>query len=67
MAQEMQDLDLLKAQEDVKTSRQRVGLDLGEAQGQQMMAADARAAAAAATASRSTRFSRYGNNIISRV
>lgn len=49
MAEEMQDLDLLAAQEDVNLQRQRVGLDIGEARGQQMMAADARAAAAAAT------------------
>jgi len=49
MAQEMQNLDLLEAQEEVNLQRQRVGLDIGEAQGQQMMAADARAAAAAAT------------------
>ena len=49
MAQEMQNLDLLEAQEEVNLQRQRVGLDIGEARGQQMMAADARAAAAAAT------------------
>ena len=49
MAQEMQNLDLLEAQEEANLQRQRVGLDIGEAQGQQMMAADARAAAAAAT------------------
>jgi len=47
MAQEMADLELLKAQEDVKLQQQRVGLDLGEVQGQQMRAADARAARAA--------------------
>ena len=34
MAQEMADLELLKAQEDVNLQSQRVGLDLGEAQGQ---------------------------------
>ncbi len=49
MAEEMQNLDLLAAQEDVNLQRQRVGLDIGEAQGQQMMAADARRAAAQAT------------------
>ena len=49
MAQEMQNLDLLEAQEEANLQRQRVGLDIGEARGQQMMAADARAAAAAAT------------------
>ena len=49
MAKEMQELDLLAAQEEVNLQRQRVGLDVGEARGQQMMAADARAAAAAAT------------------
>ena len=48
MAQEMADLDLLKAQEDVNLQSQRVGLDLGEVQGQQMRAADARAARAQA-------------------
>jgi len=47
MAQEMADLELLKAQEDVNLQQQRVGLDLGEVQGQQMRAADARAARAA--------------------
>ena len=49
MAKEMQELDLLAAQEEVNLQRQRVGLDIGEAQGQQMMAADARRAAAQAT------------------
>jgi osmotically-inducible protein OsmY len=49
MAEEMQNLDLLAAQEDVNLQRQKVGLDLGEAQGQQMIAADARRAAAQAT------------------
>ena len=49
MAQEMKNLDLLEAQEEANLQRQRVGLDIGEARGQQMMAADARAAAAAAT------------------
>ena len=48
MAQEMADLELLKAQEDVNLQSQRVGLDLGEVQGQQMRAADARAARAQA-------------------
>tara|TARA_R110001632_G_scaffold83432_1_gene184654 strand:+ start:1020 stop:1727 length:708 start_codon:yes stop_codon:yes gene_type:complete len=48
MSREMADLDLLKAQEDVNLQGQRVGLDLGEAQGQQMRAADARAARAQA-------------------
>jgi hypothetical protein len=47
MAQEMADLDLLKAEEDARLQQQRVGLDLGEVQGQQMRAADARAARAA--------------------
>jgi hypothetical protein len=49
MAEEMQNLDLLAAQEEVNLQRQRVGLDIGEARGQQAMAADARRAAAAAT------------------
>jgi|9_EtaG_2_1085328.scaffolds.fasta_scaffold00508_9 hypothetical protein len=49
MAQEMTDLALLEAEEEVNLQRQRVGLDIGEAQGQQMMAADARRAAAQAT------------------
>ena len=49
MAEEMQNLDLLAAQEEVNLQRQRVGLDIGEVQGQQAMAADARRAAAAAT------------------
>ena len=48
MAQEMADLELLKAQEDVNLQSQKVGLDLGEVQGQQMRAADARAARAQA-------------------
>ena len=48
MSREMADLELLKAQEDVNLQGQRVGLDLGEAQGQQMRAADARAARAQA-------------------
>jgi len=47
MAQEMADLDLLEAQEDVNLQGQRVGLDLGEVAGQQQIAADARAARAA--------------------
>ncbi len=47
MAQEMADLDLLKAQEDVNLQSQRVDLDLGEVAGQQQIAADARAARAA--------------------
>ena len=49
MAEEMQNLDLLAAQEEVNLQRQRVGLDIGEVRGQQAMAADARRAAAAAT------------------
>ena len=49
MAEEMQNLDLLAAQEEVNLQRQRVGLDIGEARGQQAMAADARRAAAQAT------------------
>ena len=44
MASEMQRLDELAAQEDVALQGQRVGLDLGEVQGQQMIAADARRA-----------------------
>jgi len=49
MAKEMQQLDLLAAQEEAALQSQRVGLDIGEAKGQQMIAADARRAAAAAT------------------
>jgi hypothetical protein len=49
MSKEMQELDLLAAQEDVNLQKERASLDIGEAQGQQMMAADARRAAAAAT------------------
>ena len=49
MAEKMQNLDLLAAQEEVNLQKQRVGLDIGEARGQQAMAADARRAAAAAT------------------
>ncbi len=49
MSQEMQQLNLLAAQEDVNLQKERASLDIGEAQGQQMMAADARRAAAAAT------------------
>ena len=48
MSKEMQELDLLAAQE-VNLQKERASLDIGEAQGQQMMAADARRAAAAAT------------------
>jgi len=44
MAQEMADLDLLKAQEESRLQGARVDLDLGEVEGQQMRAADARAA-----------------------
>jgi len=47
MAQEMADLDLLKAQEESRLQGARVDLDLGEVEGQQMRAADARAARAA--------------------
>jgi hypothetical protein len=47
MSQEMADLDLLKAQEDVNLQAQKVDLDLGEVAGQQQIAADARAARAA--------------------
>ena len=47
MAQEMADLELLAAEEDVNLQQQRVGLDLGEVAGQQQIAADARAARAA--------------------
>jgi len=46
MSQEMADLDLLKAQEDVNLQKERTGLDLGEVAGQQQIAADARAARA---------------------
>ena len=49
MSKEMQELDLLAAQEDVNLQKERASLDIGEAKGQQMMAADARRAAAAAT------------------
>ena len=49
MSQEMKQLDLLVAQEDVNLQRARASLDIGEAKGQQMMAADARRASAAAT------------------
>lgn len=49
MAKEMKDLELLAAEEEVSLQRQRVGLDIGEVQGQQAMAADARRAAAMAT------------------
>lgn len=48
MSREMSDLELLVAQEDVSLQGQRVGLDLGEATGQQMIAADARRARAEA-------------------
>ena len=47
MAQEMADLDFLKAQEESRLQGVRVDLDLGEVKGQQMRAADARAARAA--------------------
>ena len=47
MAQEMADLDFLKAQEESRLQGVRVDLDLGEVEGQQMRAADARAARAA--------------------
>jgi len=49
MSKEMQDLSLLAAQEDVNLQKEKASLDLAEATGQQMMAADARRAAAAAT------------------
>ncbi len=49
MASEMQRLDELAAQEDVNLQKEKASLDLAEATGQQMMAADARRAAAAAT------------------
>ena len=49
MAKEMKDLELLAAEEEASLQRQRVGLDIGEVQGQQAMAADARRAAAMAT------------------
>ena len=49
MSKEMQELDLLAAQEDVNLQKERASFDIGEAKGQQMMAADARRAAAAAT------------------
>ena len=49
MSKEMQELDLLAAQEDVNLQKERASLDIGEAKGQQLMAADARRAAAAAT------------------
>jgi hypothetical protein len=48
MASEMQRLDELAAQQDVSLQGQRVGLDLGEATGQQQIAADARRARAEA-------------------
>ena len=48
MGKEMQALDRLVASEDVRLNNAKINLDLGEAQGQQQIAADARAARAAA-------------------